>query len=197
MTLAEMLFKPRGVPLFQHLRHASQTSGRLLGQALLTLMFLPFDAVVSLDATMRTIGRLMFTRRNLLEWRTASEAEKSTGTDLKSYWITMWCAPAMAVLLGFGLFFQPSPAWPVALPILGLWLCAPLAAWWISLPIEGRQLALSAQQKRALRLVARKPGVISRRSSAPKIIGCPRTTTRSIPSRCWRPARRPPTLAWA
>jgi cellobiose phosphorylase len=156
MTLAEMLFKPRGVPLFQHLRHASQTSGRLLGQALLTLMFLPFDAVVSLDATMRTIGRLMFTRRNLLEWRTASEAEKSTGTDLKSYWITMWCAPAMAVLLGFGLFVQPSPAWPVALPILVLWLCAPLAAWWISLPIEGRQLALSAPQKRALRLVARK-----------------------------------------
>ena len=39
-------------------------------------MFLPYDAWISLDAALRTIGRLLFTRRNLLEWQTASDAEQ-------------------------------------------------------------------------------------------------------------------------
>ena len=156
MLLAELILKPRDLPVGLHLRNVGPTGARHFGQGLLTLMFLPFDAVVSLDATLRTLGRLLFTRRNLLEWQTAREAEQKGGNDLKSYWLTMWWPPALALLLGLALILQSSPSWPVALPFLALWFFAPVAAWWISLPLEGRRPAMSEEQKRELRMVARK-----------------------------------------
>ena len=61
-----------------HLRGLVGSSGRQLGQALLTLVFLPYDAFISLDAIGRTLLRLLVTRKRLLEWQTASDAERTT-----------------------------------------------------------------------------------------------------------------------
>jgi cyclic beta-1,2-glucan synthetase len=38
------------------------------------------------DAIVRTLYRLFVSRKNLLEWRTASQAQKSGGNDLASYY---------------------------------------------------------------------------------------------------------------
>ncbi len=60
-----------------HLRGLVGSCGRQLGQALLTFVFLPYDAFISLDAIGRTLVRLLFTRKRLLEWQTASDAERT------------------------------------------------------------------------------------------------------------------------
>ncbi|MBI3867247.1 MAG: cyclic beta 1-2 glucan synthetase [Verrucomicrobia bacterium] len=154
--LTELLTQPEELPLTLHLNNVLHVGARQVAQAFLTLMFLPFDACVSLDAAVRTAGRLLFTRRNLLEWQTASDTEKANGADLQNYWATMWSAPALATLVAVALPLSATRDWAMVLPFLLLWASAPVAAWWISLPLENRPPALTDKQTLYLRRVARK-----------------------------------------
>ncbi len=155
-VVADLVSKPAELPLGLHLSNVFQGSVRQLGQGFFTVVFLPFDACVSVDAAARTLGRLIFTRRNLLEWQTASEAERRSGTSWQSFWSAMWSAPTLAVLTFLALLASPAPAWAAALPLLILWALAPLAAWWISLPLEEQPSGLTLAETDRLRRLARK-----------------------------------------
>ena len=50
------------------------TSAQQVG---LAVAFLPHQAWISADAIVRTLWRLAVTRRNLLEWQTASQTERA------------------------------------------------------------------------------------------------------------------------
>ena len=52
-------------------------------QAGVTLLFVPFDAYLSVDAISRTLVRMFWTRKKLLEWKTSREAERrrARGSD--------------------------------------------------------------------------------------------------------------------
>ncbi|WP_248737628.1 GH36-type glycosyl hydrolase domain-containing protein [Neobacillus rhizosphaerae] len=56
-------------------RHLSRTLGVSFIQSGIQLMILPFSAVLSLDAILRTLYRLFVSRRNLLEWITFAQAD--------------------------------------------------------------------------------------------------------------------------
>ena len=49
----------------------------MIAQAVLSLAFLPYEAFFCLDAIVRTIGRMLITRRRLLEWNTSSEVDRA------------------------------------------------------------------------------------------------------------------------
>ncbi|HWV98986.1 MAG TPA: glucoamylase family protein [Candidatus Acidoferrum sp.] len=153
----ELFRKPREVSLPLHLRGLVGSSGRQLGQALLTFVFLPYDAFISLDAISRTLVRVLFTRRRLLEWQTASDAERAARSGPAGFYATMWIAPVVALAGGsFLAFMQPSQL-PLAAPILGLWLASPWIAWRISQPIEPSAVPdLRPRQLAFLRRTARK-----------------------------------------
>ena len=59
----------------QHLGVAVPSFGRHLSQAALTLACLPYEAAFSIDAVVRTVWRLWFTRRRLLEWQPSASVE--------------------------------------------------------------------------------------------------------------------------
>ena len=149
--------KPREVSLTLHLRGLVGSAGRQLGQALLTFVFLPYDAFISLDAIGRTLVRLLLTRKRLLEWQTASDAERTAHSGLVGFYATMWIAPAVALAVGsFLVFTQPSKL-PLIAPILRLWLVSPWIAWRISQPIEPSTVPdLKPKQLAFLRRTARK-----------------------------------------
>jgi cellobiose phosphorylase len=158
LSMAVELFrKPRDVSIRLHLRGLVGSSARQLGQALLSFVFLPYDAFISLDAIGRTLVRLLFTRKRLLEWQTASDAERTARSSLPGFYATMWIAPLVA--LGSGVFLamtQPSQLL-LTMPILGLWLASPWIAWRISQPIEPSALPQSKPRQLAfLRRTARK-----------------------------------------
>ena len=75
-----------------------------LTQAWFTLIMLPATAITSLDAVIRAVVRL-FSRKRMLEWKTAAQAEKS-GTSwmncIKRFWPTLVVA---AILIYFGAGF--------------------------------------------------------------------------------------------
>ena len=155
-SAVEVFRKPEELPLALHLRGMAGSWGRQLGQALLTFVFLPYDAFISLDAIGRTLLRLLFTHKRLLEWQTAGDSERAACADLVAFYRTMWIAPVVALASGCFLAVMQPDQLPLAAPILGLWFVAPWIAWRISQPIEPLVPVLKEEQLAFLRKAARK-----------------------------------------
>jgi hypothetical protein len=117
----------------------------------LNIAFLAHQALVAIDAIVRTVIRSWITHTRLLEWETATEAElglrKRTPVDMYIDWV-----PLASVLIGLGLILRPHAA-PYALPFLILWACSKLISGWINRsPHEAH--ALSERDRTFLRGVA-------------------------------------------
>ncbi|MEK7796504.1 MAG: cyclic beta 1-2 glucan synthetase, partial [Pseudomonadota bacterium] len=152
----EMFQKPVDVLLVQHLAAVVHDVGRRLAQATFTLACLPHEAVFSLDAIVRTAGRMLFTRKRLLEWNPSIESERNGGTSLAASFRSMWTAPVIAIAAALVLVLSNPAALVVAGPILILWLVSPAIAWWISRPLARREARLTADQTFFLRKLSRK-----------------------------------------
>ena len=155
-ALVSLLRKPVDLPLAMHLRAAAGAYVRQLGQIVLTLAVLPYDAFISLDAITRTLLRLLVTHKRLLEWKTSHDSERTTRAGLADFYATMWIAPIVALVTGAFLSSMPPAQLLWVLPILALWFAAPWIAWWISQPLESSAPDLTAGQLAFLRHTARK-----------------------------------------
>ena len=148
--------KPRELPWLMHLRELGGSFGRQLAQAALGLVFLPYDAFMSLDAIMRTMWRLLISHRRLLEWQTSSDAERAVRRERAGAYRTMWFAPAMGVTMAVYLGITAPILALETLPLWALWLAAPWLAWWLSQPTTSSTSALTETQHKFLRATARK-----------------------------------------
>lgn len=99
--------------------------GRWLGRLGWQLAFLPHQAWTNGEAIGRTVYRLFISRKNLLEWTTAAEAEKMAGDNYRRLFRPALLATA-AYLLPLAIF-RPS-ALVIYLPLLALWLYSPALA---------------------------------------------------------------------
>lgn len=97
-------------------------------QGLLQLSFLANNAWVMSDAILRTLWRLL-RRRNLLEWVTAAQAERSHGSDLAGYVIRMYGSILLAFLASVLILLVQPGSFSAAAPILLLWFLAPAGAY--------------------------------------------------------------------
>lgn len=154
--LFETLHRRDDVPWGMHLRGVAGALARQFGQVGLTLAFLPYDAYMSLDAIGRTLARLLFTHKRLLEWQTSRDSERTARTDPTGFFIEMWIAPFTALALGLFLAGLHMESLYTASPLLVLWLLAPGIAWWISRPLESATPDLTPDQWAFLRRAARK-----------------------------------------
>jgi cyclic beta-1,2-glucan synthetase len=155
-TSIEIFRKPRDASWRLHMLGLARSCGRQLARGFLTLVFLPYDAYVSLDAVARTVWRLLVTRKRLLEWQTAGEAERMAHTGPAGFYVTMWNAPVVGLVCAVLLALWQRGHWPLAAPVLGLWVFSPWIAWRISQPIAPSPSKLSKRQRAFLRRMARK-----------------------------------------
>ena len=75
----------QGAARLQDLRALGGDLARAALQGGLAIAFLPHKAWLSFDAAARTVGRLFITKRRLLEWETAADAERP-GPIYRSQW---------------------------------------------------------------------------------------------------------------
>ncbi|MEI9864926.1 MAG: hypothetical protein WDN00_10305 [Limisphaerales bacterium] len=153
-ALTELLLKPKELPWSLHSKSVGQTIARQAAQAVLMVVFLAHDAIISLDAVLRTLGRLTFTRRHLLEWQTAHEAERQNNGSLKYFVITMCGAPLLALGIVALLFVLNDPISFLTAGFLLAWAASPVVAWWISLPVTEKKADLSTEQIQQLHTLA-------------------------------------------
>jgi hypothetical protein len=155
VSVVALLNKRSEVRLGRHLGAVLHTAGQDFLRAGFRIACLPYEAVVSLKAVLRTTGRMLITRRHLLEW-TAYDEQQSTATDLVASYRALWSAPLLATVTAAGLAIVRPGALVVAAPILFLWLAAPALAWWLSRPLVRRAAQLTVDQVLFLRGIARK-----------------------------------------
>ncbi|MHB1530555.1 GH36-type glycosyl hydrolase domain-containing protein [Acidithiobacillus sp.] len=156
-AVIELIRKPRERDWLVHLTLTSKSAGRPIVLALLTLVFLPYDTLICLDAILRSGVRMLFTRRGLLLWQLQSYASRNARHTLSDFFMEMWIAPVLAVVLAFALVGVGRSAellfWA---PVLLLWLLSPAVGWWISTPLLSAVPDLSVDQRAFLRASARR-----------------------------------------
>jgi cellobiose phosphorylase len=146
---AEVARKPREMALAQHLFACARAAALHAAHAVSTLAFLPYEAVVSLDAIARTAWRMIVTRRRLLDW-TTSAAEGATSAR------SMAIAPVIALGCAIGLAFTAPAALVPAAVILLSWFLSPAIAAWLGRPLLRREPRLAAGDVLFLRALARR-----------------------------------------
>ena len=149
--------KTREVTLRGHMR--ALVRDVVYGTAMVALktVLMAHSAWMMGDAIIRTFYRMYVSRQNLLEWRTASQAEKSGGNDLASYYRLMRGAVIIAVV---GLLIPvaaDSTGAIVAFFFALFWGGSPAFAWLISRSAETEdRLVLAEADRRRLRNIARR-----------------------------------------
>ncbi|UCG76196.1 MAG: glycosyl transferase, partial [Gemmatimonadota bacterium] len=146
-----------GISKRNHFRAVSHDIYVALTQTLLTITMLAHQAWLMVDAVVRTLWRLYVSKRNLLEWVTAAQAGYGVDLRLRSFYRHLRWGAGLAIAAG-ALFIVLKPAaWPVATPLVLVWVLSPVFARWMSLPLKDPQeQILSPDETRALRLVARR-----------------------------------------
>ncbi|HXC60980.1 MAG TPA: glucoamylase family protein [Steroidobacteraceae bacterium] len=124
-------------------------------RTLLSVTFTADQAWRAGDAVMRTLLRLFFTRRHLLEWTTAARSAASPRLGFLGFYLQMAGSTSLALIMVAGAFAVAPHSWPLVLGFAVLWLCAPLIAQWVSRSPVSRRLSIPAEEARDLRLIAR------------------------------------------
>jgi len=146
-----------GISKRSHLRAVAYDLGVALSQTFLSITLLAHQAWLHADAVVRTLVRLLVTRRNLLEWVPAKQTGYGAVLRLGAFYRHLFGAVVVAAAAGALVFASPTGAWLVATPFLLLWGLSPFIAWRISLPPRlAEALVLSRKEAHALRLVARR-----------------------------------------
>ena len=155
-VLIELIRKPAERDWLAHLVLAGKSASRPVVLAVLTLVLLPYDMLICLDAILRSGVRMLFTRRGLLLWQLRSYAVRNARHTLTGFFTEMWLTPALTLLLAAALWQIRATEWFVWMPVLLLWLLSPVVAWWISLPLKSPAPDLSVEQRVFLRASARR-----------------------------------------
>ncbi|MBX3011462.1 MAG: hypothetical protein KF832_08130 [Caldilineaceae bacterium] len=125
---------------------------------LLFLAFLPHEAILTLDAIGRTLVRLLLRRRKMLEWTTAARAVRLFGREVTVETTLLRMMPSLILVALFALLVSMvnPPAIFISGPFFLVWLLAAEIAYWISRPVATEMPPPTPEQRRKLRLLARR-----------------------------------------
>ena len=146
-----------GISKRSHLRAVASDVAIAATRIALAITLLAHRASIMVDAIGRVLARLLVTRRNLLEWTTASQTKGKLSLDLPGIYLAMIsCVVIAAATVGLVAIVKPA-ALAFALPFGVVWALAPAVAYRLSLPpVDRLERQLSTERARELRLVGRR-----------------------------------------
>ena len=154
--LAELAQRPPKLPVSLHVTTVLRSTARRLIRIALWLTFLPFEATVAIDAAVRSLWRMFFSRHRMLEWQTAAAVESVVAPGIGRIIRRMWVGPSLAAAVAALLIVMGAKqAGASAGPVLLLWFLSPLVAWWVSRPPRPASTQLDDGDVRFLRRIAR------------------------------------------
>lgn len=127
-----------------------------LYRGFLNLLFVPYKFVLMLEAIIKTLYRLFVSKRNLLEWLTADDAERVLGKNLKSFFREMIITPILGIVLIFTISLINHDAVWLAATLTILWFLTPFISYEISLPEKPKKEKLLPEDKVFLLDIAKK-----------------------------------------
>ena len=148
--------KPKDVVFMHHVKNSIYNVADISIKTLFTLICLPYEAFYNTMAIMRTIWRMMISRKKLLEWNPSANEERVNRSSLFGSYVSMWIEPFLAITVCILLLNYSPGKIAVAGPIVSLWLLAPFITWMLSKPLAKQVSKLTAAQHIFLRKLSRK-----------------------------------------
>lgn len=128
-----------------------------LALTIANLVFLANQATLMLDAVQRTLYRLTISKKNLLEWTTAAQAQALARPGIWRSYLQMLAAPAIGSILLSLIIIRGASDWWWLAPFATAWMAAPVVAHWMSQStIMEDELATSDVDRKSLRMTARR-----------------------------------------
>ena len=128
-------------------------------RGILSIASLPDKAYMSINAIIKTLYRILVSKKHFLEWVTAEEAEKNAKKDLKSYYTNMLPNVIFGILgIVFSIIVKGTFAKIISIIFAFLWLIAPIILWKISKEIKVKPVVekLSKEDKDYLYQIGKK-----------------------------------------
>jgi cyclic beta-1,2-glucan synthetase len=133
-----------------------QNSKMAIQQVFLIFCFIPYQAYLMLDAIIRTLYRLIVSKKNLLEWQTAADMEVKLGKRLKDFIASMWMGSAISILILLLAFNSSTSIGIISIPSCVIWFLSPLVAYVISLERCLETFEIKVEEEAFLRKLSRK-----------------------------------------
>lgn len=109
------------------------------------------------DAILRSLYRLWFSRKHLLEWRTAAQVERAASGSLLFYYQMMWPSPLIGLASVAVVAISGGSLLSPVLLLATAWLLAPAIAWVVSRSLQTEdRLNVAEADRAALRRIARR-----------------------------------------
>jgi cellobiose phosphorylase len=147
--------KPEEKPWTLHAKDQASGCLRSLGREAISLSILPYTVHCHLDAIARTLYRLHISRRRLLEWTTAGEAEVRSEGSCRDHYEVMWACTVASLGVAALLAILDPPALTLAAPVLLTWIAGPWLAWRISQPSRLGTMRINLADRKQIRRWAR------------------------------------------
>lgn len=142
-----------GIGWRHFLRGGVRQLGLSLGAAAWQFTMLAAQARLQADATLRALWRMAASRRGLLEWTTAEQAQGAARQELSAF--ARHEAPVSIACVVLALLATKGPHPAAGLLVFMLWAFAPVAAWWASRPAAAQAPPLAHDDRAWLEGLAR------------------------------------------
>lgn len=126
-------------------------------QFLYQFLFLPFQAWLMFSAICVTLYRMIFIKKNLLEWVTAADMETKLKNTVGSFYFLMKSNIVQGAIIFLLAYFVRSDMTSIILGtfLFIVWAISPLVAFYISKPRKRKMQELDDEEKEELRIFAK------------------------------------------
>ncbi|MGZ3809272.1 MAG: glucoamylase family protein, partial [Bacteriovorax sp.] len=156
-TLYSLVHFSREVSLINHMRNIGNDFMIRMTQVGLSIVFLPHQTYINMDAILRTLYRLLVSKRNLLEWTTAAEMESIIlSKNLPSLNIILPTELFVLLTLASLIVVKNAESYLAAFPFLLMWFLFPPISQYISRIKQYKDYVLSKKDILETRLLARR-----------------------------------------
>ncbi|WP_413728522.1 GH36-type glycosyl hydrolase domain-containing protein [Sodalis sp. RH19] len=153
----DLLPRRRRIPLHKHLHNVAIDLRYALLRILMQIVFLADNAWHMLDAIVRSLSRVFFSHRKLLEWTTSAQTGGSPRLGLGGFCRQMSAGILLGLLMAALALALAPWNWPLVAVFALLWLLSPVMALWASRePVIAPQVALNDKEIQTLRLIGRR-----------------------------------------
>ncbi|GFN33534.1 GH36-type glycosyl hydrolase domain-containing protein [Paenibacillus xylaniclasticus] len=122
-----------------------------LGQSLVTLVTLPYQTAVMLDAVIRTLYRMFGTKRKLLEWTSSAEVERRSKHQKAPAIYGLGAGVVLTLAYGaITILSSHVPTRWIGAVLAIVWLLAPAVARWLSQPSAVRSETITEEERAKL-----------------------------------------------
>jgi cyclic beta-1,2-glucan synthetase len=156
ISLRDIVRKPDDVLFQHHFENALRATYRTILQSLFTIVCLPYETFISIDAIVRTAWRVFISHKNLLEWNPSGFVQNNYRVNLFATYANMWFAPFISIAAFIYITIDSPFTLFIAEPFLITWLFSPVIVWWLGRPLSPDRTKLDKKQILFLRNLSAK-----------------------------------------